>query len=78
MRNQMDNKLLVAIIIYLILVAIIIYIHPSVLYNENGTYREFGIGQPNKTAIPLWLVMILIAPLSYVSATWLLQHVVIV
>lgn len=74
----MDNKLLISIIIYLILVALVIYIHPSIMYNENGIYREFGIGQHDKTVMPIWLVMILAAPVSYVIASWVLQHILII
>jgi len=46
---------------------IIQYTNPSFLYNEDGSLREFGIGYSSKTILPIWLVAIIIAILSYLA-----------
>jgi hypothetical protein len=38
---------------------------PAFAYQENGAYRPFGIGYKHKTVIPIWIVAILLAILSY-------------
>tara|TARA_B100000902_G_C27076569_1_gene796758 strand:+ start:709 stop:876 length:168 start_codon:yes stop_codon:yes gene_type:complete len=38
---------------------------PGFLYNRDGSLREFGIGFRNKTVVPVWLLSITLAILSY-------------
>ena len=41
-------------------------VKPNLLYDKtNGALRQFGIGSKKKTIIPLWLVSIVLAILSY-------------
>jgi hypothetical protein len=36
------------------------------MYDEkNGSFRQFGVGYKNTTILPLWLVSIMLAILSY-------------
>jgi hypothetical protein len=56
-----------AIFIYIIIFMIIQYTNPSFLYNEDGSLREFGIGYSSKTILPIWLVAIITAILSYLA-----------
>lgn len=60
-----NNINLVAISLYVILFSVLIYIKPSFLYNKDGSLREFGLGSNKKTVLPVWLVSILVAILSY-------------
>lgn len=62
-----NNTAGVAIFIYIIIFMIIQYTNPSFLYNEDGSLREFGIGYSSKTILPIWLVAIIIAILSYLA-----------
>jgi amino acid permease len=62
-----NNTAGVAIFIYIIIFMIIQYINPSFLYNEDGSLREFGIGYSSKTILPIWLVAIIVAILSYLA-----------
>lgn len=41
------------------------YLKPSIIYNSDGSLRQFGIGYRKKTVVPLWLVVILISIFSY-------------
>jgi len=60
-----NNKILAAIIIFLIVFGIVQMLKPGFLYNKDGTIREFGVGYKNKTILPLWLFSILLGILSY-------------
>ena len=38
---------------------------PTIIFDKAGKPREFGIGYKNKTILPLWLTVIILAILSY-------------
>ena len=38
---------------------------PSLIFDKNGNPREFGLGYKNKTIVPIWLLVILFAIISY-------------
>ena len=40
-------------------------LQPAFLYSTDGSIREFGVGYKNKTILPLWLTVIILAILSY-------------
>jgi hypothetical protein len=61
------NINLVSIIVFLILFAIILLIKPNIMFDKNGKPREFGIGYKNKTILPLWLAVIILAIISYLA-----------
>jgi hypothetical protein len=55
-----------AILLFLILYTWIMFIvRPSLIYKEDGSLRQFGIGIQSKTIIPAWLVAILLAILIW-------------
>jgi hypothetical protein len=59
------NKAYCAIIIFIISMFVIHTIKPTIIYDESGCFRYFGIGYKNKTILPIWLVSIIVAILSY-------------
>lgn len=59
------NKLNVSLLIFLILFFMVHYLKPSIVYDENGEFRQFGVGYRHKTVIPIWLVAIITAIFSY-------------
>ena len=63
----MKNILLISVFLFLTLYGSIILFKPMLIYKEDGTIREFGVGYRNKTVTPLWFVSILLAILSYIS-----------
>lgn len=68
MLNQLfivKNKINISILIFLIIICIIHYIKPLLIYDENGNFREFGVGYRHKTIVPIWLVVIISAIFSY-------------
>lgn len=60
------NILFVVIGIYIVLYYLVIISKPSIIYNkQHNILRQFGIGYKNTTILPLWLVSILLAIISY-------------
>ena len=55
------NINLFSIAIFLTLFALINYIRPHFLYNDDGSLRNFGVGYRRKTVIPGWFVAIILA-----------------
>jgi hypothetical protein len=68
------NKVNVAIMIFIFLAFAIHYNQPSLLYTENGGFREFGVGYSHKTVLPIWLVIILSAIFSYYAVLYYLAY----
>lgn len=61
-----------AIIVFLILFATLQYFKPSFLYDRDGSLRQFGLGYRRKTVIPIWLISIILAVLSYLGVLYYL------
>jgi hypothetical protein len=59
------NINLVSIILFLIFFLVVMLTKPPFIFDKNGKPREFGIGYRNKTVIPLWLTVIILAIFSY-------------
>jgi hypothetical protein len=59
------NYLTFSIIIFMMVFLMIHFLKPSIIYNSDGSLRQFGIGYRKKTVVPLWLVVILISIFSY-------------
>ena len=65
------SVLYLALAIYVIGVALVLYIRPSVMFHpDNGTWKEFGLDSGrNSTVFPLWMFTIVWAFLSYAIAS---------
>ena len=59
-----------SIIIFLLSFILLNYTQPGFLYNNDGTIREFGLGQRRKTILPVWLLSIILGILSYISVLY--------
>jgi len=59
------NYLTFSILIFMMVFLTINFLKPSIVYNPDGSLRQFGIGYRKKTVVPLWLVVILVAIFSY-------------
>ena len=58
--------LAVAFSIYILGIASMLYLRPSVMFRPGGTWKEFGVGRgENYTVIPFWLFAIFWAFISY-------------
>jgi hypothetical protein len=58
-------KIHIAIILFLVMFFAFHYMKPAFAYMDDGSYRKFGIGYRNFTILPIWLVSILLAIISY-------------
>jgi len=56
---------LVSIIGTCVLIALVHFLKPSLIYTETGRIRQFGIGWRKKTVIPIWLTVFIIAIFCY-------------
>lgn len=65
-----NNKITVAIILYIFLFGLVNMIKPPFIYNPDGSMKEFGVGYRRKTIIPVWLLSIFIAILAYFSVMY--------
>jgi len=61
------HKVNIAILLFLALFSIVHITKPSILYNTNGGFRQFGVGYRHKTVIPIWGVAIVLAIFSYLA-----------
>jgi lysylphosphatidylglycerol synthetase-like protein (DUF2156 family) len=61
------RRLIVAGLLYLTGIAVLLVIKPQFMFQEDGRWKEFGIGrdQSRFTYMPLWLFAILWAVVSY-------------
>ena len=59
------NLTLASISLFLLVFVTIQFISPAFLYNNDGSFKEFGIGYKNKTILPIWLLSFVLGILSY-------------
>ena len=66
LRQFIQNNInLTKIFLFLVFFIILIIIKPGFIFDKNGRPREFGLGYKNKTVIPIWLAIIIIALFLY-------------
>tara|TARA_B100001093_G_scaffold475406_1_gene500951 strand:- start:222 stop:467 length:246 start_codon:yes stop_codon:yes gene_type:complete len=75
MLKQFFNKniTLVSIIFFIIMFILLIVIKPEIVFTKNGKPREFGLGYKNKTILPIWLFVIILAIFSYLAILFYIQ-----
>jgi hypothetical protein len=66
------HKLNVTIFLFLFLFTLVHLLKPGLVYEKDGSFREFGVGYRHKTVIPIWVVSIVLAILSYIAVSWYL------
>ena len=59
-----------AISIYMIGIAVILYLRPKTMFRDDGMWKEFGL-QKDGTVFPFWMFAIVWAVLAYALATLL-------
>ena len=68
-----QNKVNVAIVLFLVMFSIFHFFKPGFAYNNEGGFRPFGLGFRNKTVVPVWVIAILFAIMSYLFVLFLIQ-----
>ena len=67
------HKLNITIFLFLILFTVIHFFKPGFLYNMEGGFRPFGVGYKHTTILPLWLISVLVAIISYFIVLYILH-----
>jgi hypothetical protein len=62
-----------SIALFIVLFVAVQTLKPGFIYNSDGSFREFGIGYKSKTVVPIWLVTIILAFLSYVTILYYVE-----
>jgi len=65
------NKVSFSILLFVVFLLIIHTTKPIIIYNKDGSFKQFGIGYVNKTVTPIWLVCIILGIFSYLFICWL-------
>ena len=68
------NLVIFSLIVFTTSYILLNFVKPNFLYNENSTIRDFGIGFRKKTVLPLWLISIVLAILSYFSVLYYVTY----
>jgi len=68
------NRTTISVLLFLFMFSIIHYIKPALLYTPEGGFRTFGVGYKQKTVVPIWVVSILLAILSYLAVLYYLVY----
>jgi hypothetical protein len=66
------NKVNIAILLFLVSFTVIHITKPQFIYNSEGGFRPFGVGYRHKTVVPIWLIAIIQAILSYLLVLYYL------
>lgn len=59
------NKIIYSILLFIILYSCILIAKPALIFEKDGSLRHFGIGIDKRTVVPIWLVAIILAIISY-------------
>ena len=65
------NRLQFAIVLFLIIFTFIHIQKPSLLYENDGSFRQFGVGYRKKTVVPIWLIAIILAIFCYLFVLYI-------
>ena len=68
----LDNKLTVAAILFLAAFTTLHTIKPTLIYESDGSFREFGVGFKHKTVLPIWVFAIVMGIFSYLAVLYYL------
>ena len=69
------NRLSIAILLFLVMFSMIHFLKPSLLYNDEGGFRPFGVGYRHKTVIPIWIAAIILAIFSYMFVIYTINNI---
>tara|TARA_B100001758_G_C17857765_1_gene327447 strand:+ start:187 stop:429 length:243 start_codon:yes stop_codon:yes gene_type:complete len=67
------NKASFAILLFIMFFVIFQLSEPAFLYDNDGALRQFGLGMKNKTILPVWLLSIFLAIISYLLILYYLS-----
>lgn len=69
-----QQKIGVAIMVYLAIMFSLIYTKPSFLFNDDESIKPFGLGYQSKSVLSLPIISILVGILSYMFVLYYLNY----
>ena len=66
-KDIIKNPAYYSIVLFVGLFFLIIYGYPDLVFEEDGSIRQFGIGFRRKTIFPIWLFSIVLGILCYLA-----------
>ena len=66
------NILSISILLFLLLFVYFVNSKPAFLYNTDGSLKQFGLGYMHKSVIPMWVLVIALGIVSYMSVLYIL------
>ena len=48
----------------------------SLIYEEDGSFRQFGVGYKHKTVIPIWFISIILSILTYTFVRYAIEFII--
>ncbi len=69
-----SNRLMFSILLFLALFSIVHFLKPGLIYNEQGGFRQFGIGYKHKTVVPIRTISIVLAIACYLFLFYLEKY----
>jgi len=68
------NKLFLVLTVYILLYVVVVFLKPSFIFNNiNDCTRPFGVGYKHKTIVPIWVIAIVFAIVSYLLILNIIQ-----
>jgi hypothetical protein len=64
----------ISILIFIVSYFLLMSIKPAIIFNEDGSLRQFGIGFRKRTIIPAWLISILLSIISYFGVLYYISY----
>ena len=61
---KFDNNIKMTLIIFVIICFAIYYLRPSIMFDEDRTFKQFGLTK-DRTIYPFWLVLLVIGIIVY-------------
>jgi hypothetical protein len=61
--------LLYSMVLYLLGIAVVLYLRPALMFKNNGQWKEFGSNGTDTTYFPFWLFCIVWAVVAYGSVS---------
>ena len=65
-----NNVSTVSVVLFLGLFAAINVLKPAFMYDKDGSIRQFGINSTKKTVLPVWLMSISLAIITYLGVSY--------
>lgn len=68
------NRLLASMAVFTVLFLLLVAVKPNFVFDHDGAFRHFGVGNTSKTVIPMWLCVIMLSLMSYYLITYLIAY----